>query len=55
MGGADEKRPELEKEEVTLPDGRRLVYYWFETGAPRPPPADAERPPDPPPAPKRSR
>ncbi len=40
---ADEERPELEKEVVTLPDGRRLIYYWFATTSPRPRPSEERR------------
>jgi hypothetical protein len=39
-----EREPTMEKREVRLPDGRRLVFYRF----PEPPPAPGqERPRDP--------
>jgi len=40
---AEAERPEFVKEVVQLPDGRRLIYYWFASSSPRPPgkPEDA--------------
>jgi hypothetical protein len=36
---SEAERPELEKEVVQLPDGRRLVYYRFPAAPPRAAPA----------------
>lgn len=49
---AEEERPEFEKEVVAMPDGRRLIYYWFTNTSTRPRPAEEK--PEPPPATTRS-
>jgi hypothetical protein len=33
----EDPRRRLQREEITLPDGRRLVYYRFPEAAPRDP------------------
>jgi hypothetical protein len=45
---AEQEHPEFEKEVVAMPDGRRLIYYWFVSTSPRPRPAPEEQEPPPP-------
>ncbi len=45
----DPERPDFEKEVVAMPDGRRLIYYWFADTSPRPRPPDGKQEAPPPP------